>query len=240
MPVAINDMIDAREGVRFGRYTLDHGRHEIMSVSDVFRYSDNIGTIRIMQAMGKEALRSFLGTMGFDRRSPIELPERAMPSVPTEFSDVGAATASYGYGFAATPMHMASAVGALMNGGYYVPPTLFARKDAEAGQLSQRIVSPQTSADMIYLFRMNALLGSGRRMEMGSKGYRAGGKTGTAEKVIEGRYSKTRNITVFTSAFPLDAPRYAMLIMLDEAKAENAQSNREAGWNVRLSLASRR
>lgn len=230
--VALNDMIDAREGVRFGRYVLDHGRHEIMSVSDVFRYSDNIGTIRIMQAMGKEALRSFLGTAGFDRRSPIELPERAMPRVPNEFSDVGAATASYGYGFAATPMHMASAVGALMNGGYYVPPTLFARKDAEAGQLSQRIVSPQTSADMIYLFRMNALLGSGRRMEMGGEGYRAGGKTGTAEKVIEGRYSKTKNITVFTSAFPLDAPRYAMLIMLDEAQAENAQSNREAGWNV--------
>ncbi|GGF26735.1 cell division protein [Youhaiella tibetensis] len=230
--VALNDMIDAREGVRFGRYVLDHGRHEIMSVSDVFRYSDNIGTIRIMQAMGKEALRSFLGTAGFDRRSPIELPERAMPRVPNEFSDVGAATASYGYGFAATPMHMASAVGALMNGGYYVPPTLFARKDAEAGQLSQRIVSPQTSADMIYLFRMNALLGSGRRMEMGGVGYRAGGKTGTAEKVIEGRYSKTKNITVFTSAFPLDAPRYAMLIMLDEAQAESAQSNREAGWNV--------
>ncbi|MBL8595346.1 MAG: penicillin-binding protein 2, partial [Devosia sp.] len=159
--VAIDDMIDAREGVRFGRFVLDHGRHEIMSVSDVFRYSDNIGTIRIMERMGKERLRAFLGVAGFDQRSAIQLPERAAPRVPESFSDVGAATASYGYGFAATPMHMLTAVAALMNKGKLVPPTLFRRSAAEAEQLARPIVSPRTSEQMMYLFRMNALLGSG-------------------------------------------------------------------------------
>lgn len=230
--VAIDDMIDAREGVRFGRFLLDHGRHEIMSVSDVFRYSDNIGTIRIMQQMGKERLRAFLGTAGFDQRSAIQLPERAAPRVPGAFSDVGAATASYGYGFAATPMHMLTAVAALMNKGKLVPPTLFRRSEAEAEQLSRPIVSERTSGEMMYLFRMNALLGSGRNMNAEAIGYRTGGKTGTAEKTINGRYSKTKNVTVFTSAFPMENPRYAMLVMLDEAQAENANSTREAGWNV--------
>lgn len=230
--VEITDMIDAREGVRFGRFTLDRGRREILSVSDVFRYSDNIGTIRIMQAMGGDALRQFLKVAGFDQRSTIELPERAMPRVPEAFSEVGAATASYGYGFASTPMHMISAVAALMNDGNYVPPTLFTRSEAEGRALYRPIVSNETSEQMAYLFRMNALLGSGRRMDAGASGYRAGGKTGTAEKVIGGRYSKTKNITVFTAAFPMDSPRYAMLVLLDEPQAENAQSTREAGWNV--------
>lgn len=230
--VGIDDMIDAREGVRFGRFLLDHGRHEIMSVSDVFRYSDNIGTIRIMERMGKDRLRAFLGAAGFDQRSGIELPERAVPRVPESFSDVGAATASYGYGFAATPMHMLTAVAALMNKGRLVPPTLFRRSEAEAEQLARPIVSQRTSEEMRYLFRMNALLGSGRNMDAEATGYRTGGKTGTAEKTINGRYSKTKNVTVFTSAFPMENPRYAMLVMLDEAQAENASSTREAGWNV--------
>lgn len=230
--VAIDDMIDAREGVRFGRFLLDHGRHEIMSVSDVFRYSDNIGTIRIMEQMGKDRLRAFLGAAGFDQRSQIELPERAAPRVPESFSDVAAATASYGYGFAATPLHMLTAVAALMNKGKLVPPTLFRRSEAEAEQLARPIVSERTSEEMMYLFRMNALLGSGRNMDAEATGYRTGGKTGTAEKTINGRYSKTKNVTVFTSAFPMENPRYAMLVMLDEAQAENARSTREAGWNV--------
>jgi cell division protein FtsI (penicillin-binding protein 3) len=232
--VGITDMIDAREGVHFGRFVLDHGKHLIMSVSDVFRWSDNIGTIRIMQAMGKDRLRVFLGTAGFDERSDIELPERAMPQVPAEFSEVGAATASYGYGFASTPIHMTTAVAALMNAGQLVPPTLFKRNEAEAQAISRTVVSPATSAEMIYLYRMNALLGSARRMNAEATGYRAGGKTGTAEKVIDGSYSKTKNITVFTAAFPLEAPRYAMLVMLDEAQPESAQSTREAGWNVAI------
>lgn len=119
-----------------------------------------------------------------------------------------------------------------MNAGQLVPPTLFKRSVVEAQAISRAVVSLATSAEMIYLYRMNALLGSARRMDAEATGYRAGGKTGTAEKVVDGSYSKTKNITVFTSAFPLEAPRYAMLIMLDEPQAESAQSTREAGWNV--------
>ncbi len=230
--LAIDDLVDAREGVRFGRFVLDHGKHRILSVPEIFRFSDNIGTIRIMQAMGKEAYRRFLSRAGFDTRSPIELPERAMPSVPAQFSDVGAATASYGYGFAATPLHMASAVAALANSGMAVPPTIFARTAEEASALAVPIVSPQTSREIRYLLRLNAVEGSGRRMERIATGFHAGGKTGTAEKVVNGQYSKTLNLTVFAAVFPIEEPRFALLVMLDEAKAETETGSREAGWNT--------
>lgn len=230
--VKIGDMIDAREGVAFGRFLLDHGKHRIMSVSDVFRYSDNIGTIRIMQAMGKERLRRFLAVAGFDQMSELELPERARPRVPDEFSDVGAATASYGYGFAGTPMHLISAIAGLVNDGCMVSPTLFPRSEQDAQKLCRTIVSSQTSEQVRYLLRINALQGSGHQMNAIAAGYRVGGKTGTAEKILNGAYSKTKNITVFISAFPMEAPRYAMLVMLDEAQADGANSTREAGWNA--------
>ena len=96
------------------------------------------------------------------------------------------------------------------------------------------MISPATSAEVRYLMRLNAIGagGSGSRMNKIANGYRAGGKTGTAEKVVNGRYSSNVNFNVFASAFPLDNPRYAMVIIVDEPKAENAQSGVTAGWNA--------
>jgi cell division protein FtsI (penicillin-binding protein 3) len=80
--------------------------------------------------------------------------------------------------------------------------------------------------------RLNALEGSGSRMNKFASGYRAGGKTGTAEKVVKGRYDSSKTLAVFASAFPLDNPRYAMVILVDEPHNENPQSGHTAGWNA--------
>ena len=80
--------------------------------------------------------------------------------------------------------------------------------------------------------RLNALEGSGSQMNKEAQGYRVGGKTGTAEKVVDGKYSSSKVTNFFGSAFPLDNPRYAMVIMVDEPKAENAQTGSTAGWNA--------
>jgi cell division protein FtsI (penicillin-binding protein 3) len=93
-------------------------------------------------------------------------------------------------------------------------------------------VSERTSEDLRYIMRLNALEGSGTRMNKFAAGYRAGGKTGTAEKVVNGRYTKGANFNVFASGFPLDNPRYAMVVMVDDPKAENAQSGTTSGWNA--------
>ena len=232
--VSITDQFDARFGIRFGRFTIDdfHGKHRILSLPEVYKYSSNIGTIRVMQAMGKEAYRAFLTTMGFDARVPFELPEMRLPTVPKEFSEVGAATASFGHGLSVSPLHMVAAYSAFVNGGNYIAPTLYRRDLAEAEVLYRRVLQPSTSEAIRYLMRLNALEGSGSQMNKEALGYRVGGKTGTAEKVVDGRYSSSTVTNFFGSAFPLDNPRYAMVIMVDEPKAENPQSGTTAGWNA--------
>lgn len=232
--VRITDSFDARFGVRFGRFTIDdfHGKHRILTLPEVYKYSSNIGTIHMMQAMGKDDFRAFLTRIGFDAPLPIELPEKTRSSIPAKFSEIVAATASFGHGMSITPLHMTAAMAAFVNDGNYVPPTMYKRTVDEARGMYVPVIQPSTSRYIRYLMRLNALEGSGTRMNKIADGYRIGGKTGTAEKVIKGRYAKDLNMNVFASAFPLDDPRYAMLIIVDEAKRENAQSGLTAGWNA--------
>jgi cell division protein FtsI (penicillin-binding protein 3) len=232
--VRITDNFDARFGIRFGRFTIDdfHGKHRVLSASEVYKYSSNIGTIRVMQAMGKDEFRAFLTKLGFDKPMQIELPERRNPVVPEKFSEIVAATASFGHGLSISPMHMAKAMAAFVNDGQMVPATLYKRSEAEARALYTRVISSRTSAQIRYLMRLNAIEGSGSRMNKEAMGYRTGGKTGTAEKVVDGRYSSSKTLAVFASGFPMDNPRYAMVILVDEPQKETPQSGTTAGWNA--------
>lgn len=232
--VKITDSFDARGGVRFGRFVINdfHGKNRILTVPEVFKYSSNVGAIRMMQTLGKGPFREFLARVGFDQPLPFDLPEVTRPTIPAEFSDVGAATAAFGQGLSITPLQMATAVGAFMNGGVYIPPTLFPRSAEHAMTLGKRVISEKTSAELRYLMRLNATDGSGSRANMFASGYRIGGKTGTAEKVVGGRYSSSRNLATFVSAFPMDAPRYVLLVLLDEPKPEKPGTGATAGWNA--------
>lgn len=232
--VRITDQFDARFGVRFGRFTIDdfHGKHRVLSVPEIYKYSSNIGTIKVMEALGKDDFRAFMSKIGFDQVVPFELPEMRMPKVPEKFSDIVAATASFGHGISISPLHMAQAYAGFVNDGYMVPVTLMKRSEAEAAGTGKQIISPETSREIRYLMRLNALEGSGSRMNKIANGYRAGGKTGTAEKVVKGRYAVGTNLNVFASAFPLDNPRYVMVVVIDEPKRENPQSGTTAGWNA--------
>lgn len=232
--VRITDQFDARFGVRFGRFTIDdfHGKHRILSVPEIYKYSSNIGTIKVMQELGKDEFRAFLTKIGMDQTVPFELPEMRKPKVAAKFSEIVAATASFGHGLSVSPLHMARAVAAFVNDGYMVPPTIYKRSLDEAKKLYEPVISPQTSKQIRYLMRLNALEGSGSRMNKIANGYRAGGKTGTAEKVVGKVYSSNKTLSVFASAFPLDNPRYAMVVLIDEPHAENPQSGTTAGWNA--------
>lgn len=232
--VTLEDSFDARFPVRFGRQAINDykGQNRILSVPEIFRYSSNVGTIRLMQAMGKDRYREFFTRIGFDAPLVTELPERTPPNVPGQFSEVVAATASFGHGFGVSPLHMARALGAFVNGGRLLQPTFYSRTEEDALALATQVIKPETSAQMRELLRFNAIIGSGSRMNKIAVGYRAGGKTGTAEKVVDGRYGQGKNLNVFVTAFPMEAPRYVMLILIDEAEPENSQSGNTAGWNA--------
>ncbi|MEP7240064.1 MAG: penicillin-binding protein 2 [Devosia sp.] len=232
--VKITDSFDARFGVRFGRFTIDdfHGKHRILTVPEIYKYSSNVGAIKVMQAWGKENFRAFLHKLHFDETEPLELPERRAPVVPKTFSEIVAATSAFGHGLSVSPMAMLRAMAAFANDGVMLKPTLYKTTADEAAASAEQVVSPRTGADMRYIMRLNALEGSGTRMNKFAAGYRAGGKTGTAEKVVKGRYDSGHVLALFASVFPLDNPRYAMMILVDDPHTEPGQGGHTAGWNA--------
>ena len=232
--VKITDSFDARFGVRFGRFTIDdfHGKHRILTVPEIYKYSSNVGAIHVMQAWGKENFRAFLHKLGFDQPEPLQLPEKRNPVVPKTFSDIVAATSAFGHGLSVSPVAMLRAMAAFANDGKMVMPTLYKTSLDDAQKTYEQVVSEKTSEEMRYIMRLNALEGSGTRMNKFAQGYRAGGKTGTAEKVINGRYDSGKVLSLFASVFPLDQPRYAMMILVDNPHTEPGQGGHTAGWNA--------
>ncbi len=231
--VTINDKFDARKPIRIAGQTITdfHGKRRILSVPEVFIYSSNIGTAKMADKVGIEGHQEFLTRMGLlSKLTQFELPEIAKPSQPKVWKKITSVTASYGHGISTTPLQTAVAAAALMNGGKLIPPTLFPRTKEEADALATQVVSKDTSDLLRYLFRLNVLKGSGRKAAV--QGYLVGGKTGTAEKVVDGRYVEDKRFNAFLSAFPVDDPQYVVLVIVDEPQPEEGNTYATAGWNA--------
>lgn len=224
--VQADTVIDAAGGLRLGGRVINdfHAANRAMTVEEVFTHSSNIGTSRIAAMMGGDVMRSYYDEFGLLDRLQIGLAESTAPLVPQRWDANTIASASFGHAIGVTPLQMAAGVGAIMNGGTYVPLTLRPVTDRTRLQ-GHRVVSAQTSAQMLHLMRLNVTSGSGRRADV--DGFSVGGKTGTAEKYANGRPDRTRVVSSFVSVFPTEGPanqdRYLVLILLDEPRG-SAQS----------------
>ncbi|HEX2136857.1 MAG TPA: penicillin-binding protein 2 [Microvirga sp.] len=229
----INSMLDARSGLRYGKFTIGdyHGTHRVLTVPEVFIHSSNIGTARMALGVGVEGHKAFLRKMGQLDRLRTELPENAEPIVPPRWGELNTVTIAFGHGVAVAPLQAVMATAALMNGGYLIPPTFLKRGEAEARKVATRVVKPETSEAMRYVMRLNAEKGSATRAAVA--GFYVGGKTGTAEKVIGGRYSKNKLLTTFMAISPSDRPRYLFLTILDEPQGlPETHGFATSGWNA--------
>ncbi len=231
--VTLNSTFDARAPLHFGRFDIHdfEAQHRVLNVPEIFTYSSNIGAARIAMAMGVDYHKAFLRKLGQLDRLRTELPESAEPIVPKRWGELNTITIAFGHGLSVAPLQAVMGVAALMNGGILIPPTFLKRTQAEADALGKRVIKPQTSELMRYLMRLNVEKGTARKADV--PGYYIGGKTGTADKVVNGRYSKTRVLTDFIAIMPADQPRYLLLIMLDEPQKlpETANFN-TSGWNA--------
>ncbi len=208
-----------------------HAQRKVMTVPEVFTHSSNIGTAKMALQVGLERHLEFLKRVGLLDKLITEVPETARPLLPKNWGKLASATASFGHGFAVQPLQGLSVISDIINGGMAIPPTFLRRSKEEAQVLAHRIVKPETSEKMRYLFRLNVTDGTASKADV--IGYRVGGKTGTAEKVVNGRYSKEHSLTTFIGAFPMDHPKYAIFIMLDEPKAlPETYGFATAGWNA--------
>jgi cell division protein FtsI (penicillin-binding protein 3) len=231
--INLNSSFDARVPLRYGKFNISdfHAQRRVLTVPEIFTYSSNIGTARMALALGVDHHRWFLRKMGQLDRLRTELPESAEPLVPKRWGELNTVTIAFGHGLSVAPLQAVSAVGALLNGGLLIPPTFLKRSEEEARALGRQVIKPETSINMRYLMRLNAEKGSASKAEV--KGYYVGGKTGTAEKVVNGRYSKSKLLTTFMAVMPADQPRYLVTIILDEPQGlPETHGYATSGWNA--------
>lgn len=231
--VKLTSVFDASQPLRYGRFSIGDykGKKRPLSVPEIFIYSSNIGTARMALAVGVEGHKAFLKKMGQLDRPRTELAEGLDPLVPAKWGELNTMTISFGHGLAVAPLTAAIATAALVNGGKFIPATYLKRSPEEAAKVATQVIKPETSQMMRYVMRLNAEKGSATRTDI--PGYYVGGKTGTSEKVVRGRYSKNKVLTTFMAVMPSDKPRYLIMTMLDEPKGlPETHGYATSGWNA--------
>lgn len=224
-------MIDATEPIKFGRFRISdyHAKKRALSVPEIFIYSSNIGTARIAQSLGEDGLKDFYEKLGFFERAPIDLPERGQPLFPKPWRDINTLTASYGHGIAVSPVHLMRAAAALVNGGILITPHLTLQK--EDSPKGKRVVKSETTQKIRQLLELVVAGGTGSKARV--EGYAVGGKTGTADKISGRGYSKNARLSSFLGVYPITAPRYAVLAILDEPQGIKETYNyATGGWTA--------
>ncbi|MHA1599445.1 MAG: peptidoglycan D,D-transpeptidase FtsI family protein, partial [Alphaproteobacteria bacterium] len=228
--VTLDDGYDTSKPIRISRFTIRDfkPKNRWMSIPEIFMYSSNIGTARMAMDVGTKAQRAFLEQLGFMQPSTIELPEVGRPMLPSPWREINTLTISYGHGIAVTPVQLVAAVSAIVNGGVLHPATLL-RQPAGTEIPGTRVISQRTSQQMRQVMRLAVTHGTGRKAN--AEGYMVGGKTGTADKLVDGRYVRTARVASFIGAFPMNDPRYVVFVTVDEPKGNASTFNyATGGW----------
>ena len=228
----IEDSYDATKPIRVSRHLIRDHRPENrwLTVPEILIHSSNIAAARLAVDVGAERQRAFLDALGMFDRMPFESSERGRPIAPRRWLEHTTMTVGFGHGLAVTPLHLIASYAALVNGGLAVTPTLL-KRGPDSLPVHRRVISAETSAVMRMLLYTVVAEGTGKKAAV--PGYLVGGKTGTAEKAIGGRYKHDSMITNFVGVFPVDRPRYAVLVLMDEPKGtEETFGFATAGWTA--------
>lgn len=223
--------------LKVGRHTIHdyHPEDHPLNIPEIFMHSSNIGSALMGQMVGTEGLKNFYKDLGLLDPVSIEIDEKGRPLVPNPWRDISTLTASFGHGVSVSPLHIVAASSSIVRGGTLVKPTLVLDEALAKGVKKPenkdeiRIVSPQTSHRMRQLMRLVVTDGTAKMAEV--PGYNVGGKTGTAEKIVNGRYDHKKQISSFLGFFPMEAPRYAVFIMVDEPRGnKKSYGYATGGW----------
>lgn len=217
LKLGMNHKFDAREPlVRGSRRIKDfHAENRILTLPEVFMHSSNIGSALMAEMVGTQKLKDFYADLGLLRTMSFEIGEVGKPIVPDPWRDINALTASYGHGIAVAPLQMVMAASTVVGDGTLLRPTLVMGEGAKS-DTQLRVVSNETAHRMRQLMRLVVASGTARYAEV--PGYSVGGKTGTAIKIANGRYQDHLRLSNFIGFFPMNAPRYAVFVMVDEPK----------------------
>ena len=221
------ELIDCRMGSMTvgGHVFHDHKPYGLLTFLQILEHSSNIGAIVLGMRLGEERLYESLRSFGFGSRTGIDLPAEAVGRLrePEKWSALSIASISFGQEIAITSMQILVAINAIANGGYRVRPSVVDRViDSRGASVRMkaperiRMMRPETAAVIGNAFEGVVLRGTGKRAAL--EGYRAAGKTGTAQKAERGRFSKSRYMASFIGFAPLPRPQVTILVQIDEPK----------------------
>ena len=222
---------DATQPFKLGYRTINdyHATRKVLSLVEVFQHSSNIGTAKLAVGIGPTRMGQYFDGLGLTKPAKVELIENARPLTPKVWNEDAVASTSFGHGINVTPLALARAYGAVLNGGKLIPMTV-RKLEPGAKVAGTRVMSEKTSLQMLSIMRANVTGGSGKSADI--TGLSVGGKTGTGEKydpAIRG-YSHAKQVSSFAAVFPtwggVDTKRYFVLILLDEPKG----TARSAGY----------
>jgi cell division protein FtsI (penicillin-binding protein 3) len=229
--VTVASRYDARKPIQMGRFTISdfHPENRWLTVPEIFMHSSNIGTAEMAVDVGTDAQKAFLAKLGLLQPLVTEVREAGLPKVPRRWGELETMTVGYGHGISVTPLQVAMASSAVVNGGKLIRPTLLLRNQSEAP--FTRVISEETSRQMRDLLRLVVTGGTGAKADV--PGYPVAGKTGTAEKATVGGYAHTRLLSSFMGVFPAQHPEYLVLIILDEPQGtKQTYGYATAGWTA--------
>ena len=216
-------------GHRIGEF--DGKNYGKISVTDIIVKSSNRGTGRLALQIGTKRQKAFLGSLGMFDPTPVEIVEATggQPLIPDRWTDLSSVTISYGHGLSTTGVHLAAGYAAIANGGHYVSPTILKQ---DGPQYGPRVMSRQAAEAGRHMLRQVVKSGTASFGEV--PGYAVGGKTGTADKPKpRGGYYDDKVIATFAAIFPAHAPKYVLIVTLDEPTVHAyREERRTAGWTA--------
>jgi cell division protein FtsI (penicillin-binding protein 3) len=231
--INLTDSFDVSTPIKIGNYKIGDyrgGKGGILSIPEILMYSSNIGVSHIIREVGITKQKEYFKKLGLLTKINVEVSEKSNPIFPTDrrWKELNSITMSFGHGISITPIHLIQTFSAIVNNGILRKATII--KDKNTHDNGKQIFKPQTSLLMNKILRLTATSGFARRANVDE--YLVGGKTGTAEKIVNGRYSKKINIALCVAAFPMNDPKYAVLILVDEPKQNNINHGFATGGMV--------
>jgi cell division protein FtsI (penicillin-binding protein 3) len=225
--VGVREVFEVPWLMRVGGYTV-HDSHphvrERMTLSDIVAQSSNIGSAMVAERIGNAGLASVLARFGYGSPTGIGFPGEAGGHVPAlaSWTDVTRTTVSYGQGISMTPLQMAAVYAAVANGGEWVRPRLIRGTLGPEGKLEpfepierRRILSEETASMLTRMLASVVETGTGGAAQI--PGYQVAGKTGTARKLVDGRYVQ-RYMASFVGYLPASDPRVVIAVSIDEPR----------------------
>ncbi|MBN1569290.1 MAG: penicillin-binding protein [Acidobacteria bacterium] len=223
-----NELIDCQMGsITIGGHVFhDHKGYGLLSFSEVLEHSSNVGAAKLGMRLGEQRLYEALRNFGFGSKSGIDLPGEIIGLVRDwrSWSRLSIGAISFGQEVGVTSLQILNAINAIANGGYRVRPSIVDRIIDEKGDLvfartpeRTRLMNPRTAKAVADAFEGVILRGTGKRAAL--EGYRAAGKTGTAQKIVGGQYSNSKYVSSFIGFAPLPEPKITVLVQIDEPQA---------------------